>query len=206
MFAFVAFVVRFHASLIRVSGFHGSHRSTDSENETEEKEKGYQRGECETEEGERRSRNREKRESSSVEKKCKPQEAEEGRKEGGERRVDRKKKELPKKRKACISRDGCDNECRSSRSSGNRESGRASVSVVEYCGQLQPSCQRYTEARVGGSSRLHFPGSCGHHQQLCRQEKSPLLSLSVFSYACCFPPLLRLESGLLRGVLGGFCV
>jgi hypothetical protein len=92
VFAFVAFVVRFHASLIRVSGFHGSHRSTDSENETEEKEKGYQRGECETEPGERQSRNREKRESSSVEKKCKPQEAEEGRKEGGERRVDRKKK------------------------------------------------------------------------------------------------------------------
>ncbi len=108
----------------------------------------------------------------------------EGRKEGGERRVDRKKKELPKKRKACISRDGCDNECRSSRSSGNRESGRASVSVVEYCGQLQPSCQRYTEARVGGSSRLHFPGSCGHHQQLCRQEKSPLLCVCVCVCVC----------------------
>jgi hypothetical protein len=62
VFAFVAFVVRFHASLIRVSGFHGSDRSTDSENETEETEKGYKRGECGTEEGERQSRNREERE------------------------------------------------------------------------------------------------------------------------------------------------
>ncbi len=119
------------------------------------------------------------------------------RKEGRRRTAGRQeKKELPKKRKACTSRDGCDNECRGSRSSGNRESGRASVSVVEYCGQLQPSCQRYTKARVGGSSRLHFPGSCGHHQQLCRQEKSPLLCVCVFSLLVVFHHFFVLSQAL----------